>query len=373
MRSVLFVHGSSDLYGADLACVYVAEAAVDKGWDVTVTVPWDGPLIGRLQAAGAEVTMLDPLKLRRADLAPGQLPSTASRWARSWRRLRQLGDERRRDLVYTTTAPTIGGLVLARRWRAPHVYHVHELFWQPRPLVAVFERVLDRADLVICCSTAVAEQFRRQGLRAKCVVAPTGATVPIGLHERTPFERPGCKVACVARLNEWKGQEVLIDAAARLRPELPGLRVHLVGDVYRGQAFHREQLMTQVRGLGLDDVVVFEGERRDAAQIVADSDVFVLPSRRPEPFGMALVEAMLLGRPVVATDAGGPKEIVTHGRDGLLVPPNDAGALAQALRQLHADPARAVRLGEHARHRAAELSPDRMVERVLEAFERLTS
>lgn len=371
-RRLLIVHSSSDLYGSDAAAIAVLAEARRADWEVTVTVPELGPLVPVIEGLGGEVLFLDPLKLRRRDVAWPTVLATLGRWFAQWRRLRALARERRFDVVYTSTAPTVGGVILARAWRVRHVYHVHEIFWFPRPLVAGFELVLASADAVICCSRSVAEQFRRRRLTDRCVVAYTGVDVPTGLTESTPLDdlasgRP-VEVICVARLNEWKGQEILIEAIAQLRADGRNVRATLVGDVFADAVHHRQRLLDQVERLALNDSIVFAGERRDALALVATADVLVLPSRRPEPFGMALVEGMALGRPVIATDAGGPREIVTNGSDGLLVQPGDPRELADALAGLIDDPAAARAMGEAARRRARDFSLTAMARQVFAAL-----
>lgn len=372
MRRALFVHSSADLYGSDIAALHVARSAVSAGWEVTFTVPGEGPLLAALAADGIPAVVLDPLTLRRADLRPARLPATLVRVPRDCRALLRLSRRARHDLVYTTTAPVLGGALLARRWRVPHVHHVHEIFWFGRPAVKALEAVLGCADSVICCSGAVRDQLSSAALRGRALVAPTGIVPPVDVACTDPLAgAPPARIICVARLNEWKGQSVLLDALALLRREGHDATVSLVGDVYGDQTHFRDRLEEQARRLRIDQWVEFEGERRDALQLVARSDVLVLPSRRAEPFGMALVEAMALARPVVATAAGGPAEIVTDGHDGLLVPPGDARALASAIARYLADPAWARQVGERASVRARAFDIRQMAESVVAEFERL--
>lgn len=368
-RSAFFVHASSDLYGSDLACLHVARRAVERGWAVEVTLPRPGALADELTALGVAVHWLDPLKPRRADLRLQRLPQTVRHWLRSWRAVRRLAAARRFDVVYTTTAPTLAGTFLARRWRARHVYHVHELFWFPTPLVRTFERVLRRADVVVCCSGAVLDQFHDHRIRSRAIIAHTGID-----HSGLPAAGPvlaadHAEIVCVARINEWKGQEVLVEAVARLRQAGHDVRLTLVGDVYGGEERFRDRLAERIDALGLTGWVTLAGERRDAIDIVARSDVFVLPSRRPEPFGMALVEAMAVGRPAIGTDAGGPREVVRSGVDGVLVPPGDAAALAGAIAALIDDPDHARALGRRAARRAGAFDIGTMADAVLDAFD----
>lgn len=367
----LVVHGSADLYGSDRACVRIVEAAVDAGWQIDVIIPNDGPLLAPLEATGAAVHVLDPLVVRRADLRWPTVAATPVRWAAAAVGLWQLAGRDRVDLVHTNTAGALGGALIARRLRVPHIWHVHELFWQPRPVVAGFERMLRTADLVLCCSQAVADQFVDARVRARCRVAYTGAEVPPDLPEVQPLSGPGLEVVSVGRINEWKGQEILVAAVGKvieLRPGIP-VTLRLIGDVFRTEHHYRQQLESTIARLGLGEVVVLEGDRRDALALVARADIFVLPSRRPEPFGMALVEAMALGRPSIATAAGGPLEIITSGRDGVLVPPADPGAMAAAIVDLWERPDVARRLAGAGRQRAGDFTLDAMATQVMRGWQ----
>jgi glycosyltransferase involved in cell wall biosynthesis len=101
------------------------------------------------------------------------------------------------------------------------------------------------------------------------------------------------------------------------------------------------------------------------------ADVVVVPSSEPEPFGMVVVEGMALGRPVIATNAGGPAEIINDKVDGLLVPPKDPEALADAIEWLRAHRAAARQIGASARERAQQFDPARACAVVLDVYEQL--
>jgi glycosyltransferase involved in cell wall biosynthesis len=161
----------------------------------------------------------------------------------------------------------------------------------------------------------------------------------------------GAVIGTVCRLDEpKKGLTVLLHALSVLakRNGLPAWQCLVVGD---GPA--RDRLRHLAGELGLSRQVVFAGMRRDAARVLPALDIFVCPSLY-EGFGIAIVEAMAAGRPVVASSAGGISEIVVHGETGLLVPPGDAAALADAIAALLARPERARTMGLRGRERARE-------------------
>jgi glycosyltransferase involved in cell wall biosynthesis len=317
-----------------------------------------------LEDVGATTHVFDPLVLRRSDLRGRRILTTPVRWAHASIRLHAFSRSHRFDLVHSNCATTIGGAYLARRWRVPHVWHVHELFEGASG--RLFERLLRRADLIVAASAAVAQQLPR-----RCVVAWTGADVPAGIPTSTPLTRTPPVLICVGRLNAWKGQDDLLRAAALLRDRGVRVEVEIVGEVFAREHQFRERLVALTRELGLEDRVRLLGERRDALELVARADIAVVPSAAPEPFGMVVVEAMALGRPVVATDAGGPREIVTHGVDGLLVPPRDPTALAAAIEQRVADPQAARALGAAAHVTARRFTSSALATRVLETHREL--
>lgn len=371
-RRVLIAHSGADLYGSDLVCLRVAVGASNAGWDVEVMIPRRGDLSDALADAGVAFHVLDPIVVRRSELSGLSAARAPLVWARQLAELRRFSRRHPFDIVHSNTSVVLGGLWLARRWRAPHVAHVHEIFWQPRPVVAAAERFLARSDVIVCASGAVMEQFRSRACRHRCRVAYSGVQTPEDLVGRVPLTRAVPRVVCVGRLSELKGQADLIDAVHRLATAGRDVDLHLIGDVYAAENHHKQRLVEQTRRLGLDDVVHFEGERRDHLAFVADSDILALPSRRPEAFGMALVEGMALGRPVVASAAGGPREIVTHDHDGLLVTPGSSRDLADALGQLMDQPEQARAMGARARQRARSFTVAAMVDAVLEVYDEVT-
>jgi glycosyltransferase involved in cell wall biosynthesis len=170
----------------------------------------------------------------------------------------------------------------------------------------------------------------------------------------TPVERPvdGPIVGTVGRLSWEKGHDVLLQALEGL----PG-----VTGVVVGEGPDMERLRTMARELGLGDRALLLGWQPSSRAWLQTFDVFVMPSLE-EDLPLAIVEAMLASRPVVATRVGGVSEAVLEGRTGLLVPPGDHAALADALRSLIDDPARREQMGSAAReHATRTFDLDRMV------------
>jgi glycosyltransferase involved in cell wall biosynthesis len=168
------------------------------------------------------------------------------------------------------------------------------------------------------------------GVSSACAMAPDTArgTAPAAL-------------LCIAAHNPKKGIDTLLEAVARLRRRGVDLDLKLVGD---GPL--RGELEGLAGHLGITDVVSFEGFQPlpEVRERLRHCGIFVLPSRS-EPFGIVILEALVHGKPVIATRVGGIPEIVTHLENGFLVTPDDADALAEAILRLHRDDALRERLG----------------------------
>jgi glycosyltransferase involved in cell wall biosynthesis len=170
----------------------------------------------------------------------------------------------------------------------------------------------------------------------------------------------GPLVGIVGRLEPWKGQDVFLRAAARVVAEHPAAAFAVVGGVTPGK---REEYASELRALagelGLDGRVHFTGHAMDVFPWFDALDVCV-HATHGEPFGLVLVEAMALGKPLVATALGGPVEIVEEGVSGLLVPPGDDEAMARAISGVLSDAGLAARLAEGGSRRALEFTDERM-------------
>ncbi len=170
-------------------------------------------------------------------------------------------------------------------------------------------------------------------------------------------------VVVVARLEPVKGVTHLLDALKIAAADHPQLRLLIVGD-----GRERAVLETQTETLGLCDIVHFTGFREDVPHLLAQSDAFCLPSLS-EGLPYALLEATAHRLPLLVSRVGGMASLLEDGRTAMLVPPGDVDALADGLRQLADDPARAAALGAAAHALVSEkFNPDEMIRRVMAMY-----
>jgi L-malate glycosyltransferase len=203
------------------------------------------------------------------------------------------------------------------------------------------------SDCVVCNSSAAADRLAKEGVpKTKLTVIPNGLS-PGAFLEAVPAlpPEPGVmRIGMIARMSDRaKNHALFLRAAARVASRFPLAEFVLVGD----GPFHKEW-EELARQLGIGPRTRFLGERHDIASVLAALDVVVSPSRS-ESLSNTILEAMAAGRPVVATRVGGNPELVRDRETGLLVAPEDEGALANALETVLASPDLARKWGENAR------------------------
>jgi glycosyltransferase involved in cell wall biosynthesis len=269
----------------------------------------------------------------------------------------------------------------------PVVWHVHD-FLTTRPLLGRWLRWLAKPPAIaIANSQAVAADTRAAlpGTRVEAVYngidldrfTPGGAgEADLDRLAGIPSAKSGAvHVGLVATYARWKGQDVLIDAAAKLvkRSDLGELRFCIVGGpAYStaGSQYTAKELRERIAARGLERCFGLAPFQTDLPPIYRALDIVVHASTKPEPFGLTIAEAMACGRAVIAANAGGAAELFTDGHDALGVPPGDSDALAAAIARLVADPALRTRLGNNARATAAaRFARQRMAERILAIYE----
>jgi len=211
-------------------------------------------------------------------------------------------------------------------------------------------------DKVVCISEAVRKDCQKHGV-FNCVVIHNGldadnfAGKVLGTDIRRQFRLSEATypiLGIVGNIKHWKGQHVVIDAVARLRGNFPAIRLLIVGappDKEKSYQYFLE-LRRRVENLQLQENVIFTGYRSDIPDIIDNLDILVHSSVTPEPFGRVILEGMALKKPVIATAHGGPLEIINSGESGILVPPNDIQAMADAIKFLAEDKYAAHRIGE---------------------------
>jgi glycosyltransferase involved in cell wall biosynthesis len=342
----LFVSYSSALGGAERLLLDLTPALGDS---VALACP-PGPLADAAERQGLEVHPLRPRRLELRGSARDRLGAPLRIAAQGFelrRLVRAVGP--RLLVAWNMRALLSCRLALAGRRRKPVLAFQHNDFL-PGPLIAAAVRRAARgAEAVVCLSRAVAEDLDPEGR----LIPPAEVVHPgVDLERFRPAPPPGDgpRVLVLGALVEWKRPDLALEAAAIAAARLPGLSLTFVGEPLGEDTGVLDRLRARAERPDLSGRVRFAGGVADPGPALAAASCLLHCADR-EPFGMALVEALASGRPVVVPAAGGPVEIV-DGDCGRLYPPGDAVAAAEGLVEVLADPGTAARLGEGARRQA---------------------
>jgi glycosyltransferase involved in cell wall biosynthesis len=328
---VLQLLPSLETGGVERGTVEIAEALVSNGWTALVASS-GGRMVYEVKRAGA--THL---------LFPADSKNPVVMW-KNIARLEQLIAAHGVDILHVRSrAPAWSALVAARRAGIPLVTTFHGNYTANGPFKRLYNSVMTRGERVIAISNFIGEQVietygadadrvrvipRGVDLRLFDPAAVTAARL-IALAESWRVSDGERVVLLPGRLTRWKGQYVMIEALARL--ERGGMRCLLVGDD-QGRDRYRRSLQDDIDRLGVGDTARIYGHCDDMPAAYMLADVVISASVEAEAFGRIVAEAQAMGRPVIATDHGAARETVIEGETGWLVPPGDAGALADAIR-----------------------------------------
>jgi glycosyltransferase involved in cell wall biosynthesis len=331
-RRILSIQNVADGGGSEWALIRMIRQLRAEGWECHVAAGSPPRLAGEYAAAGAVVHVV-PMERITTSGGFGRWPRYLAAWPLSVARLTRLARQLDVDVVHTNTLHSWYGWAAAAILRRPHVWHAREIVVQSA-LALTVERFLTRhfADRVVAISEAVAGQFG--GGRVTVIYDEPdpdefGPSLAGRFRARVGIPDDAPLVGSVGRIDTWKGVDVLLDAVPAIRAGRAGVEVLVAGPAVSGKEPYAAGLAAQAERLG----VRWVGPRDDVAELMADLDVYVMPSTEPEPFGLGLVEALASGTPAVATDAGGPVEVLAPlpAAAARRVPMGDAGALAGAV------------------------------------------
>jgi L-malate glycosyltransferase len=358
----LYVNHTSRISGGELSLISLLEA-LPPHVEAIVACP-EGPLAERLRSAAVEVVPIGGTdgSLR---LHPTRTPRAVAEMALASIEVRRVARAAGADLVHANSIRAgivATGLPAART--PPTIVHVRDCL-PPGTISAISLKAIGRADALIANSAHTRSTLGSAASTAHVVhnavdcarfdrveLSRAASRARLGLDER-------CRtLAVVAQITPWKAQDDAIRVLRELLSSHPDLQLLLVGSAkfdsaatrYDNDAYLRS-LHRLVAELRLAGSIRFLGERDDVPEVLRAVDLLLVPSWQ-EPFGRTVIEAMAAGVPVVATDVGGPPEILADRACGLLLPPRQPPIWAAAIDDLLQDPAKLAAMGERGRAEA---------------------
>jgi glycosyltransferase involved in cell wall biosynthesis len=351
---------TDDPGGAETMLLHLARELLRRGHEVVALGPEGGSgwLTGRLRDLGVHRTLIPVHGYRGAASVVLNLS-------------RQIRDQRLDVLHSHEFAMSVYGAPASQLAGCRHVITMHGSTYfaeHPRRLIGL-RLASALSDHTVAVSgalrTTLAEHLRVSPGTIRLVrngvnVVPA-SRIPV--RAELGADSDDILVVAVGSLYPVKGHAVLIDAVA----EMPTNMRPLVA--IAGSGFEEDKLRARIQERGVNDRVLLLGYRPDVPDLLAAADIYVMPSLS-EGLPMAMIEAMLASRPIVASDAGGIGELIPSDEFGVLVPPGDPSALKEALLRVAAAPELRERLGEAGRRRAeGEFTADSMAEQYLRLYE----
>jgi glycosyltransferase involved in cell wall biosynthesis len=370
---VAFVDHAAVLGGGEIALSNLVERLDRACWQPLVILGGEGPLVERLNASGVEVEILS-LAGRLTQVhqdaigAPSMIhPLRTIAAVRYVIRLALRLRKRRPALLHANSlrACVLGGLA-GRLAGIPVVWQIHSVVSEPMMTAAAVRLMRWMArwlpDRIICNSNATAACFTGVGDRVRIIACGSDTTryTSNGRGSGAP------RVGMIARFSPLKGQHVFVEAAKQISRDHPDTEFVLAGAPLFGEDAYADRVRGDANASVNAGRFQFLGFIDDVPSLLRELDIVVQPSVYPEGFGQSVLEAMMAGKAVVASAAGGLQELVEDRVTGRLVRPDDPSALRQAVNELLTDPAAAREMGRRARLRACELYDIRETVRSIE-------
>lgn len=365
VRPILYLNDSVAIGGGERNLLAMLEVLDKSRWRPIVTSPRDGPFPSLLRAMGVQVEWVKLPDWRKL--------KEIFRGTAAWLRLNQIVRREGVAIIHANSPPWFPlGCIVAKQHRIPSVVSVQGRL----PPRRVRQFLLHRADLVFTVSDSLRILVEEAGV-------PVGRTRTIystvDLERFVPYPAAGeirkmfgisdgdLVIGCVANVAHYKGHDILIQAFGKLSQIISTAHLLLVGtyDSEYGAAMQK-----LIGDLGLTNRVHFAGFQDDVRPYFGAIDVMVLPSRL-EGAPVAVLEAMAMAKPLVASAVDGTPEIVQDGITGILVPPEDPDAVVAAISDLIKDPKRIQTMGDAGRRRAELFNVRRAAKILVEGYESL--
>jgi glycosyltransferase involved in cell wall biosynthesis len=354
---ILYLNHSAQMSGAESSLRSLLWGLKRGDWpfDPVVGLPDGGPFTDLLRAEGWSVALAP---LRRINRPRGPVDGMAALWhvLQTAPHVCRLVENSGARIVHSnsTTAHVVGG-VAGQRTGRPTIWHCRDLV----PLSRLAPQLAGKATRVIAISGCVADLLEKEGVpheKIVCVyngIDPDEWQIKERSHLRESLELPsGAFVfGMVGQLIPWKNHVAFIEAAAHMAQDFDCAQARFViigGDLWGEQSPYVLELRELIKKYDLVDRFNFVPHQKDGAEAIGAIDALVHPTH-DEPFGRVIMEAMTLRKPVIAMNKNGPREIITHEHDGLLVSVDEEHGLAKSMKRLLVEPHLRAHLSHHAR------------------------
>ena len=352
MKTILVIHQSAELYGSDKTMLYFLSELDKTKYLPIIVLPFEGPLKIELEKNNIKVVIAPVLKLYRKMFTPKNIFKFIKEYYKGIKILNALNKEYKFDLVYTHTLAALIGILFAKKRNIKHLWHVQEIIAKPKVFNFLFKKILslDCNHKVVYDSIATMNFWIENNLK----LTEKSEAVWNGIETKNSKSFTDAElnevrenyffatnneivIALVGRINSWKGQQLLLQSFETVIEKHKNIKLVYLGSAPPNQTIFETELRNKIKEYNLESNVILIPFQKEIEKFWNSIDIAVVPSTEPEPFGMVVIEAMLAKKPVIASNHGGPTEIVVENETGLLFEPNNHNSLSDALEKLIQD------------------------------------
>lgn len=370
---VLFIHHNCEIGGAERSVIDIVSRLNTVNFHPLVLLPNKGELYNHLQPLNIYTKVFTIMWFQRT-INPIKLIYYILNYCIILILLKHLVKLENISIIHTNSmsGQLIGGLV-AKLTKTPVIWHVRDMLkldWMNKLLIKFCGYT---ATQILTISNAVQTHLRKVGIDLKkCEIVYNGIDLN-KFHQNsryeiknTEFKQNGTiKVGIIGRLIPCKGHITFLKSAKIASDRFGHLNFYIIGDIFLNNTGYLEELHRETAKLNLKSKVRFVGFRDSIVEMIDSLDVLVVPTTIPEGFGRVIIEAMALSKPVIATNLGGPLEIVIEDSTGFLIDPNKPQDIADRIIRLARDKSLRERMGTNGRRRIEELfTIDRCVKKI---------
>ncbi len=349
MQSILFIHQSAELYGSDKTMLYFLSKLDKTKYLPVIVLPFEGPLKIELEKNNIKVVIAPVLKLYRKMFTPSNLIKFFREYKEGIRKLDKLNQEYNFRLVYSHTLAALIGIIFAKKRKIKHLWHVQEIIAKPKVFNIAFKKLLSlNCNHKVVYDSIATMNFwihDNKKLASKSEAVWNGIetnniqtfTQEEILEVRKDFflsNKDEIIIALVGRINSWKGQQLLLNSFNILSKANKNIKLVYLGSAPPNQENFEIDLKNKIKEYQLEEKVIIIPFQKEISKFWNSIDIAIVPSTEPEPFGMVVIEAMLAKKPVIASNHGGPTEIVIDEVTGLLFEPNNEIELSKSIQKL---------------------------------------
>lgn len=323
MRKILCIHQSAELYGSDRSFLSAIQGLKEKNI-IDVTLPFHGDLAEYIKKEKIDLSYFNNGILRKKDI----LNPIVFFWGVIKGVVYYANEYKKYDVIYINTIVMLSAIIAASFQKNKKIYcHVREI--PSKKIISIF-RLLFRLSSValIYNSEATKSAFGLPG-----TVIYNGVPAITNLRKNTVACNDVINILLIGRINTWKGQSFFVDAfLSYLRKfKKSPFRVKIVGSAFAGYEYLEQELRNKILTENISEYIELIPFINNPTELFQWADYIIVPSTKPEPFGRVAVEAFSAGKPVIAANHGGLKEIVDDGFNGYLFEPNSIESLVTTL------------------------------------------